>query len=154
MRNILCVPAILACFAFQAPAADVAVIANKAGKTESLTKAQLRRMLLGELTTLPGGVKITVLLGPVGTPERIAALKAICGMSESDFNKYFMHASFVGSEVTPPRTLPSPVAVGFVVQTTQNAIGVVAAEPPVPNVKVVKIDGMLPGTDGYPLSVP
>ena len=152
MKRMYWIPVLLMAFAAILPAADIVVIVNSANKIESLTKAQLRKLLLGEQVKWSGGAKVLVILGVPGSQERAAVLKLICGMSEADFTKHFMQADFVGGDVTAPRVVPS-AAVPIVVQSTPGAIGIALAAAQVPNTRVVKIDGLLPGDDAYALSV-
>jgi ABC-type phosphate transport system substrate-binding protein len=103
-----------------------AVIVGKSNPAEHITKAQLRRMVLGETTTWPApGGKVTVVIATAGDPARAAMLKEICGMSESDFGKYVSQKAFAGDS-SAPKTLPSTALVLKVVQLTAGGIGIVA----------------------------
>jgi hypothetical protein len=85
------------------------IVVNKDNPNTKLTKALLRRMLMGETATWPSGEKVTIFLGPAGNAARTAALKEFCGMSESDFSKHALQASFDAESPFPkasPRTPP------------------------------------------------
>ena len=63
------------------PQTGFSVVVNKDNPAASISKAQLRKMMLGETSAWPGGAKVMVVLGPAGDASRGAALKDICGMS-------------------------------------------------------------------------
>ncbi len=69
------------------PQQAFSVVVNKDNPATGISKAQLRKMLMGETPAWPGGAKVLVLMGPAGDGSRSAALKDICGMSESDYSK-------------------------------------------------------------------
>src|SRR5258708_8314933 len=75
---------------------DLAVVVNKGNSASNLTKSQLRKLVLGEQGSWPGGAKVTVVLQSPGSPERDGVLRSICRMSEDDYNQHLMHASFSG----------------------------------------------------------
>lgn len=119
---------------------DVAVVVNKASTVTHLTKAQLRRMLLAEQSTWPGGGKLTVLIGPAGEAARAAALEKFCGMSEADYAKFQLHANFNGDGKTSVTVMPSAIGVRNLVQITPGAIGILPVSAAGETVKVIKID--------------
>src|SRR5882724_5667228 len=81
------------------------IVVQKASPITKVNRAQLRRMMLGEAATWPGGDKAVVLLGPAGNAARAAALKDLCGMSESDYSKHALQLSFEGGGKPVPKTL-------------------------------------------------
>jgi hypothetical protein len=86
-----------------------------------------------------------------GAPERITFLKIVCGMNDSDFNKYFLQAAFTGKSATPPKEVGSFGAVKSFVASSPGAIGFIRAlefhgDGSDGGVKAVKVDG-LPASD-------
>jgi ABC-type phosphate transport system substrate-binding protein len=116
-----------------------AVVVSKANPATHVTKAQLRRMVLGEMNAWPAGGKVQVLMATAGDPARAAMLKEICGMSESDFGKYIAQKAFAGDSAAP-KTLPSTAVVVKVVQLTPGGIGIVAAGDVNDTVKLIPVD--------------
>jgi hypothetical protein len=107
------------------PASDeFAVIAKKDSK-HTITKTQLKKLLLGQPSAWPGGGKITLVMGPVGEASRVAALKQIAGMTEADFSKCLIHLGFIGQGDMAPRTMLSVAAARQVVQLSANSVGIV-----------------------------
>jgi ABC-type phosphate transport system substrate-binding protein len=128
------------------------VIVNKSNPTENVTLAELRNIFLGERVQWSNGKRITILMREP-TPERQAALHQIYRMSEPDFSRHFLHASFTGQTVTPPRQLSSAIGVRRFVVNVPGAIGYVRGSDLDDSVKAVKVDGKSHGDAGYKLKV-
>jgi phosphate transport system substrate-binding protein len=136
----------------RAAADDVAVIVNKSNSTDSLSVAQVRKLLLGEETRL-GGQKASVVLTAPGVADRTAAIKSACGMSETDFNMYFMQAQFKGEMREAPKAVSSSAQVRQAVAAAPGGIGFIRAADVDDSVKVVKINGIAPGQPNYPIAM-
>jgi phosphate transport system substrate-binding protein len=134
-----------------ASAQEIAIIANKSNPVDDLTAAQLKKILLGEQAQWSGGKQVMVLLRNPGSPERQIPLQAICGMTETDFNQYFAHASLKGGMVTAPKSLGSAAMLRQLVTSLPGAIGFVAVGDVTDAVKVIKLDGNAPGGADYKL---
>jgi ABC-type phosphate transport system substrate-binding protein len=141
--------------ASHAAADDVAVIVNKANPVGGLTIADLRKILLGPRPKWSGGHTVTVLMTLPGQPERSGTLKIVCGMSETDFNLHFIRGW--RSDATNSGNGDSPQVFNSGVQLRQsvagapNAVGFIKASQVDDSVKVVAIDGSLPGQPAYKL---
>jgi len=84
MKKLTCVfilAAVSAPVAALAGDDDLTVVVNKGNAVDNLTKAQLRKIVLGEQQSWAGGKKVSVLLRAAGQPERDGVLRSICGMS-------------------------------------------------------------------------
>jgi ABC-type phosphate transport system substrate-binding protein len=139
-----------------APAASVgrvplAVIVNRSNPTESIGKAELRTLFLGERTTWPHGRRVTLVLREPGQPERAAALRLIYGMSEDDMTRHFIHQTFSGSSAAGPRAMATPEGVKRFVFNVPGAIGVIRLADVDDTVKVLRINGAAPGDAHYAL---
>jgi len=134
-------------------AGDFAVIVNKANPVTALSMAQLRKILLAQEAKWPAGGKIVVWMTSPGQPDRAATLKIVCGMSETDFTLYFMHASFNGESGNPPSAGGSGAAVRQSIASAANGVGFVPASLVDDSVKVVAIDGTRPGQPAYKLKL-
>jgi phosphate transport system substrate-binding protein len=152
MKTLICLlttAALVAPACLQAADDDLAVIVNKSNPTENLTKAQLRKIIVGEQDSWPGGKKVSVILRAAGQPERIGVLRSVCGMSEDDFEQHLLHANFNGDTGGPPKALGSAAAVRQLVATLPGGIGFVRLEEVNDSVKVVTVDGAAAGQAGY-----
>jgi|HubBroStandDraft_6_1064221.scaffolds.fasta_scaffold232320_2 phosphate transport system substrate-binding protein len=128
---------------------DLAVVVNKTNPADNLTKAQLRKLILGEQDSWPGGKKVAVILRASGQPERVGVLRSICGMSEDEFEQHLLHANFNGETGGAPKALGSGVAVRQLVATLPGGIGFIRPEEVNDSVKVVTVDGVAAGQPGY-----
>jgi hypothetical protein len=72
-------------------------------------------------------------------------------MNEQDFGAYFLFEVFRGELSTSPTTLQTPTEVKKFIATTPGAVGYVRASDVDDSVKVVRVNGLLPGDDGYPV---
>jgi ABC-type phosphate transport system substrate-binding protein len=137
IKRILLTSMALAASAFAQ--SGFAVIVSKSNPATHVTKAQLRRMITGESNTWPAGGKVSVMLAGPGEVARVAMLKEICGMSESDFGKFISQKAFAGDSAAP-KILPSAAVVLKVVQLTPGALGIVAAGDVNDSVKALIVD--------------
>src|SRR5215831_15741404 len=106
---------------------DLVVIVNSSNPTQNLTKVQLRKILLGEQDSWPGGKKVSIVLRTPGSPERAGVLRSICGMSEEEFNQHLMHANFSGETGGAPKAVGSAAVVRQLVGSVPGGIGFVHA---------------------------
>jgi ABC-type phosphate transport system substrate-binding protein len=133
-------------------AADVAIIVNKGNSVDAMTAKQLKQIFAGEKARWADGQKIQTLATGAATPEHKVAIRFLFGMSEPDYQKYCLHATFVGTPQLVPRDSGTSQAVLNFVALIPGAIGFIRADLAGSSVKVVKIDGMSPGDAGYPLT--
>jgi len=157
VKRILATIAVATVLVIAAPgrvaAEDVAFVVNKANPTDTLSMAQLKKILLAKDAQWPNGKKITIYMGAPGQPERSSALKIACGMSETDFYLQYMHAAFVGETAEPPKVAASAAQAKQAVAAAPGAMAVIRASEVDDTVKVVKIDGVAPGGAGYPVPI-
>jgi phosphate transport system substrate-binding protein len=131
----------------------LAVIVNRSNPIASLSRRELRALFLGDKTAWSHGRRVTVVLREPGQPERSAALRLIYGMSEADLTRHFLHQTFNGSSGAGPRTLATSDGVKRFVFNVPGAIGLVRLADVDDTVKVVSVDGMVPGDAAYGLLV-
>lgn len=72
-------------------------------------------------------------------------------MTDNDYNKYFIQARFIGNLQATPKILATSAGVREFVFNVPGAIGYVCAGEADASVKIVRIDGRLPGEPGYKL---
>jgi phosphate transport system substrate-binding protein len=132
---------------------DLAVVVNKSNSTSNLTKSELRKLVLGEQESWPGGVKAAVVLRAPGNPERVAVLKVVCRMSEDEYVQHAMHSDFVGVASNAPRIVSTPAAVRQLVSSVPGAIGFLPLSEVNDTVKVVSVEGVSAGEPDYKIKV-
>jgi hypothetical protein len=150
---VLCVLGVLAaqpCAAQVATGTAVTVIVNQDNPVENLSLADLRDILSGQRAYFSAGRPVSQIVMPgVGTPERQTVLSVVLAMNEASYKKHWVARVFRAESASAPITADSPDAVVHAVAQTRGAIGLVAQAAP--NVRVVRINGALPGEAAYPL---
>jgi ABC-type phosphate transport system substrate-binding protein len=157
MRRRLIVTAIslwLGCLAATAQttakADDVAVIVNPNNSVSNLSMADLKKMFVGEKHSWPGGTPIKLVVRAPISHERTVLLQML-GMSEGEYKQYWTAQVVRGEAEMEPMAAPSFGMMKEVVGELKGAIGMVDAQNVKPGMKVIKIDGHMPGEEGYPL---
>jgi phosphate transport system substrate-binding protein len=135
--------------AAHAMADDVAVVVNRSNPTDSVSMTELRKIVLAQQRQWSNGKKIAVTMSAA---DRAATLKAVSGMSETDYNVHFMHATFNGEDADPAKIVSSASHVKQAVAAAPAGVGFIRAGDIDESIKVLKINGLAPGQPGYPLS--
>lgn len=130
---------------------DLAIIVHRSNPVDGLSLAELRRMFLLDTQTWPRGRKITVVLREKGQPERAEALQMICELTETEYERHVLLQTFRGNVGWGPRSIRSASAMLRFVFNVPGAIGYVWADEVDDTIKVLRMDGRLPGEPGYPL---
>jgi phosphate transport system substrate-binding protein len=131
---------------------SLAIIVNRENPIENLSMAELRTVFLGERSHWPNGRRITVVMMELGA-ERDTLVREVCRMSESDLRRRFLQGLLTGEVLVSPKTLATPVGVRKFVFNVPGAVGYLRPEDVDDSVKVIRIDGRLPGDAEYPLKI-
>jgi hypothetical protein len=135
--------------------AAVAVIVHRQVPVDELSLAELRRIFLGERQFWAGDHLITLLAPPRGTPERKVLLDKIYHQrSESEYQHYWINRLFGSGLQTAPKITGSPEMSASLVREIPGSVALVSANRIPRGVKILRIDGKLPGETGYPLVPP
>ncbi len=94
---------------------------------------------------------VVLLIRAPATAEREAVLKTIYRMTEPQFKQFWIAKIFRAETATPPKIVYSSDTTSQLVEAVPGAIAFMAASEVRPGLKVLKIDGLLPGEPGYPL---
>lgn len=138
----------------QTPAAggDIAVVVNADVPVDNLTYAELRRLLLGDREFWTSGLRVTLLVRAPVARERDAAVRDVCQMTEAQFRQHWIGKVFRNDTASGPKIVYSAEMALDQVKRTSGAITFVEASATVgKGLKILKIDGKLPGQAGYPL---
>jgi len=122
---------------------------NKGNPLNDLSVAELRKILLGERTVWKGSRKIILLLPTVGSVERQMALRLVA-MDESNYKQYWQEKASGGDGTVAPTASASGFAVNVVAETN-DAIAVVPLADVKGSVKILRVDGSVPGDPAYPI---
>lgn len=130
--------------------ADVAVVVNLKNPVATLTVGELRKIFAGEKRTWPGGHPIKLIVRVSGTPERLVLMKLL-GMSESEYKQYWTAEVARGEASSEPVAVFSNGMEKEAVVAIRGAIALMDARDVKSAIKVVRVNGLLPGAPGYPL---
>jgi hypothetical protein len=133
-----------------APAGDVAVVVSAKNPLSELNSAELRKIFAGERRSWPTGLRIKLFVRAPGTPERVALLKLLT-MTEREYKQYWTAQVFRGEAQSEPVVLFSNDLQREALKIFPGAIALVNAQDVKPDMKVIKVDGRMPGDAGYPI---
>jgi ABC-type phosphate transport system substrate-binding protein len=134
-----------------ARAEAMAVIVHPSTPIDNLTFAEMRRVFLGERQYWNANLPVVLIVRAPVAPERQVVLDRIYRMTESQFKQYWIARIFRAETVSTPKVVYSNETINELVLAIPGAISLVRADAIVPGVKVVRIDGALPGEGNYPL---
>jgi ABC-type phosphate transport system substrate-binding protein len=117
---------------------SLVMIANKNNTSVSkMNKSDAKRLLLGETTSWPNGGKVLIILRTLGSGDRAAVLQRICGMSEAEYTRHNLQATFMGETVASVIEAPSANAIKSFVKSNAGALGFLHASEVDDSVKAV-----------------
>ena len=134
-----------------AQGADIAIVVRPDVPVDNLTFAEVRRLFLGDRQFWTSNVRVTLLVRAPGARERDVVLKTIYQMSEAQFRQYWIAKVFRAEAAAGPRIVYSNEMAGELVSGMQGAVAFMLADQVPKGLKVVKINGLLPGAKDYPL---
>jgi hypothetical protein len=131
--------------------ADVAVVVNADTPVTDLSLAEVRKVFLGERQYWNAKIPVVLLIRAPVARERDVVLRVIYQMSEGQFKQYWVAKIFRAEVTSPPKIVYSNDMQYELVSAMPGAIAFVDARNVHPGVKMVRVDGMLPGDKNYPL---
>jgi ABC-type phosphate transport system substrate-binding protein len=128
---------------------DVAVVVNSKNPVSNLTMPALRKLFAGETRTWPGGATVKLIIRAQGAHEREVVLRLL-HFSEDEYSRYWINQAYRGEGVEPVAVFSNGTQKEAVISIS-GAIAFVDARDVKPGMKVLKIEGKMPGEGGYPL---
>jgi len=129
----------------------VAIVVHPQVPIDDLSLAQLKSIFLAEQQHWPDRSRITLLVRAPQAPERDLVLNEVYGMSEDRYRQYWIAKMFRAEVASGPKIVFSTDMLRDLVAVIPGSIGFVPVSAVGPDLKVISIDGMLPGDEGYPL---
>jgi len=130
---------------------DIAVVVNSDTPVSDLSLSEVRKVLLGERQYWNSKLPVTLLIRAPVARERDVVLRVIYQMSEAQFKRYWVAKIFRAEAASPPKIVYSNDMQYELVTAIPGAIAFVEARAVRPGVKVLRVDGHLPGDKDYPL---
>jgi ABC-type phosphate transport system substrate-binding protein len=141
----------LLCPAIPAWAGDVAVVVHPNVPVDNLPFAEVRKLLLGDRQYWNSNLRVTLLIRAPVAREREVVLKTIYQMSEAQFRQYWVGKVFRADTASGPKIVYSNDMAAELVANIPGSIAFMDAAQVTKGLKVLKIDGKLPGEKGYVL---
>ncbi len=130
----------------------VAIVVHPQVDIDDLSLAQLKSIFLAEQQHWQDRSRITLLVRAAIAPERDLVLTEIYGMNEDRYRQYWIAKMFRSEVASGPKIVFSTDMLRDLVTVIPGAIGFVPVSEVGPDLKVIRIDGGLPGDAGYPLN--
>lgn len=130
---------------------DLAVVVNADTPVTDLSLAEVRKVFLGERQYWSAKLPVVLLIRAPVARERDVVLRLIYQMTETQFKQYWVAKIFRAEVTAPPKIVYSNDIQYELVSAIPGAIAFVDSRNVRPGVKVVRVDGMLPGDKNYPL---
>ena len=132
-------------------AGDVAIVVHRDVPIDDLTLSELRRLILGDREFWPGSLRVILLIRAPIAHERDVVLKNVCQMSEAQFRQHWIAKVFRAETALAPKIAYSTEMAADLVNRFPGAITFMDASQVGRGLKVVRIEGRLPGEKGYDL---
>ena len=128
---------------------DIAIVVRPDVPVDNLSFAELRRLMLGDRQFWTSNLRVTLLVRAPGAREREVVLKTIYQMSEAQFRQYWIAKVFRAEAASGPRIVYSNEMAVELTSAIPGAVAVVESAQVPKGLKVLRIDGKLPGEKGY-----
>jgi ABC-type phosphate transport system substrate-binding protein len=130
---------------------DIAVVVNQDTPVSDLSLSDVRKVLLGERQYWNAKLPVVLLIRAPVARERDVVLRVIYQMTEAQFKQYWVAKIFRAEAASPPKIVYSNDMQYELVTAIPGAIAFVDARNVRPGLKVLRVDGNLPGQRDYPL---
>lgn len=130
---------------------EIAVIVNPLNPVENISSADLRKIYSGEKQNWNSNLPIFVLVRAPQAHEREVLLSRVLRMTDSEYKQFWIKKVYSGEVAREPLALLSNGMQLEAVRAERGAIALISVQDLHAGVKVLKVDGHLPGAAGYPL---
>lgn len=130
---------------------DIAVVVNEATPVTDLSLAEVRKVLLGDRQYWDAKLPVVLLIRAPVAREREVVLKVVYQMSEAQYKQYWIAKIFRAEAASAPKIVYSNDMEYELITALPGAIGFMDSRNLRPGLKVLRVDGRLPGDPGYPL---
>lgn len=137
--------------AFGAGGGDIAVVVGQDTPVEDLSLSEVRKLLLGDRQYWTANHRVTLLIRAPVAHERDVVLRTIYQMTDAQFRQYWISKVFRAEASTGPKIVFSNSMASDLVSAIPGSVAFVDATQVPKGLKVIKINGTLPGDAKYPL---
>jgi len=129
----------------------IAIVVHKDLPIDNLSLEELRSIFLADRQFWGNRTRITLLVRAPQSDERTFVLERIYQMSEAQFRQYWIAKMFRAEVPRGPKIVLSTGMTLDLVVAIPGSISFTRADTVTDNVKVIRVDGLLPSDEGYPL---
>jgi hypothetical protein len=129
----------------------VAVVVHPGVPVNDLSLPDVRKIFMGDRQFWMSNLRVTLLIRAPVAKERDVVLKIIYQMNEAQFRQYWIAKVFRAELAAGPKIVFSNEMATELVGTIPGSIAFVDAAQIPKGLKVLHINGHLPGERGYPL---
>jgi hypothetical protein len=151
LSNLFCLLVVSQPAAQVPQGSDIAVVVHPDTPVSNLGLEDVRKVFMGERQYWSAKLPVVLLVRAPVARERDVVLNVIYQMNEVQFKRYWIAKIFRAEAATAPKIVYSNDMANELVRAIPGAIAFVAARDVRPGLKVVRVDGHLPGQPGYPL---
>jgi ABC-type phosphate transport system substrate-binding protein len=137
--------------ALAATGGDVAIVVGPDTPVENLTFSEVRKLFLGDRQFWNTNHRVTLLIRAPVSRERDVVLKTIYQMTEAQYRQYWISKVFRAEVSTGPKIVLSNSMAADLALSIPGSVAFVDATQVPKGLKVIRIDGSLPGDARYPL---
>ena len=128
---------------------DVAIVVHPETPIENITLADVRKVFRGDRQYWTPSIPVVLLVRAPVARERDVVLRVIYQMSEPQFKQYWIARIFRAEATSGPKIVYSNDVANQLAGAIPGAVGFMPAHEVKPPLKIVRIDGKLPGEPGY-----
>jgi len=132
-------------------AIDVAIVVKPEVPVDGLTMAEVRKVFMGERQYWTSNMRVTLLVRAPVARERSIVLTKLYEMTEAQYRQYWISKVFRADAATGPKIVYTNDMAVELVKAIPGAVAFVDSKKVPAGLKVLKVDGKLPGEKGYPL---
>lgn len=132
-------------------AVDLAVVVHPETPVDGLTLNEVREVFRGDRQYWRANMPVVVLIRAPVARERDVVLRTIYRMTETQFKQFWIARIFRAEATSAPKIVYSNDMATQLVSAIPGAIAFVQMKDVRPGVKVLKVDGLMPGESGYSL---
>ncbi len=135
-----------------ARAGALAVVAHPSVETDDLSFNEFRKIMLADRQFWSTGKRITLIVRAPVAIERTQLLEKVYKMTEAQYRQYWVAKVFRAEATDGPRVVLSNEKAVDLVSVVVGAITVVDSADVPEGLKLLRIDGNLPGDPNYPFN--
>jgi ABC-type phosphate transport system substrate-binding protein len=129
---------------------EVAIVVNPDNPITSISMADLRKVFGGDKQSW-GSFAAVPFVRAAKAHERDVLLTVIMKMTDAQFQEYWVKKVYSGAVAHEPLALMSTGMQLEAVRSQKGGIALINVQDVKDGVKVIKVDGLAPGSAGYPL---